>query len=137
MHGRYPLDVKPCDLPLVWKSDLGTYPLPPDIRLGDLHCPLPFFRHQTSGPTLLLLTSGGHHWRPVQTCPFEDLPLSCQYRHLVVATETHGVGKRAVRILRECSLVLRNRHTFGFRSQEGGIEIKKSIIIIHKNGSAS
>ena len=24
------------------------------------------------GPTLLLLTSGGQHWRPVQTCSLED-----------------------------------------------------------------
>ena len=30
-------------------------------------------RHQTWGPALLL-TSGGDHWRPVQTCSFEDLP---------------------------------------------------------------
>ena len=35
------------DIPRTWK--LGIYPL-------------------------LLLTSGGHHWRPVQTCLLEDYP---------------------------------------------------------------
>ena len=35
-------------------------------------------------PVPLLLTSGGHQWRPVKTCSFEDL--SHQYWHLVVCT---------------------------------------------------
>ena len=26
------------------------------------------------GPTALLLTSGGHHWKPLQTCSLEDQP---------------------------------------------------------------
>ena len=34
--------------------------------------------HDTLDPTVLtpplLLTSDGHHWRPVQTCSLEDLP---------------------------------------------------------------
>ena len=47
---------------------------------------------------LLLLTSGSHYWRPVQTCSLEDLPSPHWYSHLVVATE------RAVRILLECCL---------------------------------
>ena len=43
------------------------------------------------GPTPTpLLTSGGHHWRPVQTCLLEDLHPSW-YWHLVVATETHSI----------------------------------------------
>ena len=56
--------------PLPWTSDLGTYL---HIRPGDL-CATPW--HQTWDlPPPLLLTSGGHHWRPVQTCSLEDLPL--------------------------------------------------------------
>ena len=32
---------------------------------------------QTGPPyPLLLLASGGHHWKPVQTCSLEDLPLT-------------------------------------------------------------
>ena len=57
------------------------------------------------GPTpSLLLTSGGHHWRPVQTCSLEDLPRN-RYLQQVVATETCTVSKRVVRILLECCLV--------------------------------
>ena len=71
--------------------------------------PPPTNRHETWGFTplsALLLTSGGRYWRPVQTCSLEDLPpLPHWYRHLVVATETDTVGKRAVRILLECCLV--------------------------------
>ena len=40
-----------------WTTDLGPWP-------GPAH------RHQTQLP--LLLTSGGHHWRPIQTCSFDD-----------------------------------------------------------------
>ena len=54
-------------------------------------------------PPTLLLTSGGHHWRPVQTCPIEDLPPPLP---VVVATETCTVGKQAVCILLECCLVV-------------------------------
>ena len=50
----------------------------------------------------LLLTSDGHHWRPVQTCPLEDLPSPLP----VVATETCTVDKQAVCILLECCLVV-------------------------------
>ena len=39
----------------------------------------------------VLLISGGHHWRPVQTCSVEDLlPPPHWYWHLVVATEAGG-----------------------------------------------
>ena len=48
----------------------------------------------------LLVTSGCHHWGPVQTSSLEDS--SHQYRHLG-ATETVTVGKWAVCIL-ECLL---------------------------------
>ena len=37
---------------------------------------------------LLLLTSGGHHWRPFRTCSLEDLPPSPWYWHVVVPTKT-------------------------------------------------
>ena len=43
-----------------------------------------------------LVTFGGHHWKPVQTCSLEDPPLHW-YGHLVV--EECIVGKRVVRIL--------------------------------------
>ena len=49
----------------------------------------------------LLVTSGCHHWRPVQTCSFEDP----QELHLVAATEARTVFKWLVRILQECFLV--------------------------------
>ena len=45
----------------------------------------------------MLLTSGGHHWRPVQTPSLDDFPPP-------VLTSSGGV-KRAVRILMECILV--------------------------------
>ena len=46
-------------------------------------------RHQTLGPIPLpsVRTSGGHHWRPVHTCSFEDLPPTHWYWYLVVATD--------------------------------------------------
>ena len=37
---------------------------PPDIKPDEPTLP----------PQPLLLTSGGHHWKPVQTCSLEDLP---------------------------------------------------------------
>ena len=53
------------------------------------------------GTAQAYMTSGGDHWRPVQTCSFEDLPLE---RYLVVAseTETGMVSKLVVSILLEC-----------------------------------
>ena len=57
-------------------------------------------------PPPLVVISRGHHWRPVQTCSFQDTPSSHQYGHLVGTTKTHTIGKRAVRILLECFLVL-------------------------------
>ena len=52
---------------------------------------------------IILLTSGGHHQRPVPTCLLEG-PNLRRYWHLV-ATKACAVGKRAVRILPECVLV--------------------------------
>ena len=54
-------------------------------------------RHQSwdSQPIPLLVSSGGPHWRPVQTCSLEDTP----HRHLVAEART--VGKQAARILLE------------------------------------
>ena len=38
-----------------------------------------------------LVTSGGNHWRNVETCSFEDLPLPPE-QHLVVATYGFQAG---------------------------------------------
>ena len=67
-------------------------PKPPDIRPG------------RSGHSPLLMTSGGDHWRPVQTCSFGDPPK----QHLVVATENEAnmVSKQTVCFLKEYFLVL-------------------------------
>ena len=52
--------------------DMGTYPTP-HISYPLLHTlslyPTPFHI-----PYPLLLTSGGYHWRTVQTCSLEDIP---------------------------------------------------------------
>ena len=73
----------------------------------------PGIRHGTWWP--LLLTSGGHHWRPVQTCSFEDLSPHW-YWHLVV--EALMVGKPVVRILLECFLFnYLYRHPVQFEQQ--------------------
>ena len=81
---------------------MGPGCLPPSPRHGTwLPTPSPWtWDLRTYTPSPLLLTSGGHHWRPVQTCSLKDLPHSThQYWHLSVATETCTVGKRVVRIL--------------------------------------
>ena len=75
------LDLTVQDLsPQPW---LQLHPL--DIRhLTPKAYPPPHIRHRT--PTdPLLVTSGGHHWRPVQTCSAQ-----------LVATEARMVGKRVV-----------------------------------------
>ena len=63
-HGALELTVP---TPQTW--DLGTYPssAPPPPDLGPGYLPLHLF--------CLLLTPGGYHGRPVQTCSLEDLPL--------------------------------------------------------------
>ena len=48
----------------------------------------------------LQLTFGGDHWRTVQTCSLVIPPPPR------TDTETHTVGKRSVRILLECFLIL-------------------------------
>ena len=58
------------------------------------------------------MSSGTHHWRPIQTSSVEDpAPPLHQYWHLV-ATEARTVGKWPARILLECFLVIIviNRH---------------------------
>ena len=60
-------------------------------------------------PEPLLVTSGGDHWRPVQTCSFQGLPIPLpSEQHLMVATETEtrSVSKQVVCILLECFLVV-------------------------------
>ena len=71
---------------------------PPDIKPDEPTLP----------PQPLLLTSGGDHWKPVQTCSLEDLPPPPPphpHQFLVVTTKTGTIGKRAVCILLECCLV--------------------------------
>ena len=70
----------------------------PNPRKGQVVYP-PTPGHQTWEPPLLV-TSGGDHWRAVQTCSFGD-PMEWR---LVVATETEArtVSKWAVCILLEC-----------------------------------
>ena len=92
-HGTYPLppipDIGP-PRPLGYQTwDLP--PSPPDTRHGTYSSPkIPDMgstppRIPDMGPTPSpwipdmdlppqLLTSGGHHWRPVQTCSLEDSP---------------------------------------------------------------
>ena len=69
-------------------------PHPPDMR-SPSHSPL-------------LVTSGGNHWWPVQTCSL--------YRATSggVTTEARMVGKRAVHILLECFLVVENVARWSF-----------------------
>ena len=72
-------------------EEVGTWDTHPSARPG------------IPTPATLLLSSGGHHWKPVQTCsptPWPPWPRNW-YRHLVAATDTRTVGKRAVRILLE------------------------------------
>ena len=53
----------------------------------------------------LLLTSGGHHWRPVQTCTPEELPP--HQSDIYWRPPKHvPIGKRAACILLECFLVV-------------------------------
>ena len=96
----------PTPLPPTW--NLGPphpWPQPPYLNMGETldHPNLPW--HGILVPlapvTPLLVTSGGHHWRPVQTFSPED---PHQYWHLVATTEANTVGKWAVRILLECAL---------------------------------
>ena len=67
-------------------SDMGT-----PTSLDTIHGTHPrpkHPRHQTWGP--LLVTSGGNHWRPVQTCPCEGHPP--KEWHLEVAAEACTVS---------------------------------------------
>ena len=57
------------DSPL-WTSDMG--PLAPDPWTPQP--PWTSDMLQQPWPCPLLVTSGGHHWRPVQTCLLEDQP---------------------------------------------------------------
>ena len=76
-----------------------TSPPPPRQHTWEHTSPLP---SQTSDldTYLLLLTSGGHHWRPVQLFKLVHLRANPhQYWQLVVAIETCTVGKWTVRIV--------------------------------------
>ena len=54
---------------------IGTWDLspPPISDMWPTTFPLGHQKWKFSPPLLLLLTSGDHHWRPVQTCSLEDL----------------------------------------------------------------
>ena len=64
-HPLSPASIISVDLPIhpSLPPDLGTHPQP--VLTSDLGSYLP-----------LLLTSGGHRWRPAQTCSLGDLPPS-------------------------------------------------------------
>ena len=72
-----------------------SYPQAPRYQTWNLHLPL----SPDMGPTPLLLTSGGHHWRPVQTCLLENiaqlvLTPSDNHRNMYCwqAVSTHPTG---------------------------------------------
>ena len=67
-----------------------------------MHWDLTFPDTRHGGTYLPLLTSGGHHWIPVQTCTLEDLSTPQP-----VLTSSCGHRKRTVRILLECCLFVR------------------------------
>ena len=41
------------------------------------------------GPNPLLVTPGGHHWRPVQTCSLEDLTQAILFKQYIKFLKTH------------------------------------------------
>ena len=55
--------------------------------------------------TPLLVTAGGHHWRPVQTCSIDLTVHPLPYRPTWWPLKSYGQGKRAERILLERFLV--------------------------------
>ena len=97
--GGFPCDHYPWCLgphytgsPWPWPWLKYTFSAPLDIRPGT-SCP---------SPTPLLLTSGGHHWRPVQTCS-PEIPIPSGVTSGGGHWSTYGF-KWAVRILLECFL---------------------------------
>ena len=97
-------------------------------------------RHRIWGPSLplplalaqpcpLLVTSGGYHWRPVQTCSLGIIVQSLPhwYWHLV-ATKAHMVGKQTVSILLECFMVELIEFFFSLQSMYSERLIKTVII---------
>ena len=76
------------------------------VHWDRLHVRYPLPRKRLGRVPHLLVTFAGHHWRPVQTCSFEDLPLQ-EWRILkgirwVQAGGTHPTG---VLSCRTCVLV--------------------------------
>ena len=65
-------------------------------------------RNGTWGPPGLpqLVTSGDHHWRPVQTCSLDLTVQSPHWYWHLIATKACTVGRRVVHILLECFLVI-------------------------------
>ena len=75
----------------------------------DLGYPSPSLRHRT-WDSPLLLPSGGHNWRPVQTCSIQDMCIPHWYWHLMVAAETHTVVKQVYSSYLFLIMVLLRRH---------------------------
>ena len=92
--------------------NMGPNPLPlptaPPPGHQTWYLPAHPIGHHTWGIlSALLLTSDGHHLRPVQTCSLEALFDTLHwYWHLVVTNKTRTVGKWMARIVLECILVL-------------------------------
>ena len=82
------------DLTVQGPPSSPSFPQTSDLGPPQLHPP---------APATLLLTSGGHHWRPGQTCPLEDLPISLGATSGRSHWSTYDL-QRAVCILLECFL---------------------------------
>ena len=68
VQGAYALALAPPPPPDIRPSDMESLSTNPALQTSDMG-PL-----QSQLP--LLVTSSGHHWRPVQTCSFEEPPPS-------------------------------------------------------------
>ena len=72
---------------------------PSPLQTSDLGSPI-----HPPAPAIPLLTPGGHHWRPVQTCPLEDPPISLGATSGRSHWSTYSL-QREVCILLECFLL--------------------------------
>ena len=95
-----------CNILTGWKQSCGEVMFSQASVCHSVHVTVKHDEYDFTIPNRLSLifTSSGHHWSFVQTCSVEDL-IPLWYWHLVEATGTKGVCKRAVRILLECFLV--------------------------------
>ena len=90
------------------------------------------------------MTSGGHHWRPVQTCSLEALPVHI-YRHLVVATYGWQAGAMHPSGMRSChrsqGKVMFSEVSTGmlscYRPQGRGVVVATATVGTHPTGMHS